>query len=384
MTGNFRNVSPRKFSDCRLSLFNLALVLFLFDVFTHGAVAATSSPTATTLAVTPSSISAQQIATLTASIESTGAPVTVGTVSFYDGKLYLGSVQVVHDTSHGYAAGTATLKTALRVGTHSKTATFLPTASLASSSSAIETVVVGPSASTGLGATNLTLAASGLPLNNTQLTATLSAAGSSRPTGSVIFSDQTSSTQLGTVMVNPSSFSAGYSPIFSFSDSGSYYLFTADLNVDGLPDILAVVYNSSGTALQPYLNQGNGTFKAAEPILTPLPQGTSIPILVADFNGDGIPDLTFASADNVLSVLICAGDGTFPFNESLIASGAISAYNPGLPAIGDFNGDGIPGLILTTSSNAVNIPVMDSQELSSSVVRGFPQTVHAVFRPRRL
>jgi hypothetical protein len=74
-------------------------------------------PTAITLAVTPSNtLTAQQITTLTATVQSAGQPVSVGTVECYDGKLYLGSVQVVRNPIHGYAVGTATLRTALSTG----------------------------------------------------------------------------------------------------------------------------------------------------------------------------------------------------------------------------------------------------------------------------
>src|SRR5271170_8251417 len=61
-------------------------------------------------------------------------------------------------------------------------------------------------------------------------------------------------------------------------------------------------------------------------------------VLTADFNGDGIPDLVMLGSG--ISVLLGNGDGTF------IAAPSTSVANdtPSAIAVGDFNGDGIPDL----------------------------------------
>jgi len=56
---------------------------------------------------------------------------------------------------------------------------------------------------------------------------------------------------------------------------------------------------------------------------------------VADFNGDGIPDLAVANLAS-MTILLGNGDGTFNAAPSLPASGSV--------AVADFNGDGIPDL----------------------------------------
>ncbi|WP_433967702.1 FG-GAP-like repeat-containing protein [Tunturiibacter gelidiferens] len=241
--------------------------------------------------MTPSnSIAAQQIATLTASVQAGGQPVTVGTVNFFDGKLYLGSVQVVRNAVHGYAVGTANMKMALSVGTHSIVATFLPTATLASSTSTSQTVTVTGSGTNVAKTTVLTLtdqAASG----GTLFTATLAASGIPKPTGSVVFSDQTTGTSLGTVSVNPASFSNGFSPILTIPIK-SFGIQAVDLNGDGLPDLLSADSSTANLQVRPYLNKGDGTFQAGT--LIPGTYGSlsdSPLVLVADFNGDGVPDV---------------------------------------------------------------------------------------------
>jgi FG-GAP-like repeat/Bacterial Ig-like domain (group 3) len=353
---DFFSQEPRTKSS--LGLVVLLSALLFCGFFAPPARAATA--TTTTLAVTPSnSIAAQQIATLTASVQAGGAAVTVGTVNFFDGKLYLGSVQVVRNASHGYAVGTATWKLALSVGIHSIAATFLPTATLASSTSASQTVTVSPSGATGPGTTNLILSNSHPKTgdNNNLLTATLSASGADKPTGSIVFSNQTSNTALGTVVVNPSSFVAGFAPVASVSAVFPQQIYSADFNGDGLPDFLAMVGDTTPTeVLQPYLNVGDGTFRTLAPIVTPLPSSSTAPlsseaepspILGTDFNGDGVPDLAFQSSATTISVLLGAGDGTFPFTETLSPpSGGSTSYFESV-AIGDFNGDGIPDLMAT-------------------------------------
>src|SRR5215469_11144218 len=103
--------------------------------------------------------------------------------------------------------------------------------------------------------------------------------------------------------------------------SGSGAVFVADFNGDGKPDILDGTLN---------IGNGDGTFKPG----TSLPS-TSLPVLaVADFNGDGKPDL-LEQGTGTLLVLLGNGDGTFQPPIST-ASGAVLS----LLTATDLNGDG--------------------------------------------
>jgi hypothetical protein len=353
-------LSPERRTKRSFGLVVLSSALLFCGFLAPSAKAATI--TTTTLTVTPSnSVAAQQIATLTASVQAGGQPVTVGTVNFFDGKLHLGSVQVVRDASHGYAVGTATVKMALSVGTHSIAATFLPTATLASSTSASQTVAI-----TGTGPTSVTLASAAGSGNTTALTATLSASGSSKPTGSVLFQNQTDNAAVGTVALDATTFTSSFSPVTPFSSPQPESVYASDLNGDGFPDVLAIQnQDDRGASLESYISGGDGTFKGVGEVLH-YPGGGFSPPAIADYNGDGVPDLAFASnanfpADPALGdpyeyemvLFLGAGDGTFPNLETLVPA---PAYPAGLTlsfaATGDFNGDGIPDLTVTDTTSA--------------------------------
>ena len=66
-------------------------------------------------------------------------------------------------------------------------------------------------------------------------------------------------------------------------------------------------------------------------------------VAVGDFNGDGIPDLVVANQTSLgtLRVLLGNGDGSFQGARS-VAAGSW----PYSVAVGDFNGDGIPDLVV--------------------------------------
>lgn len=104
-------------------------------------------------------------------------------------------------------------------------------------------------------------------------------------------------------------------PIFQ----GTGNLFVADFNGDGKPDVLT----SDGT-LQ--LGTGGGGFNSPTIV-----SGT--PLLIADFNGDGIPDI-LEQGTNTLLVLLGNGDGTF---QPAISS--VSNVNIAVVAAAKLNGD---------------------------------------------
>lgn len=122
---------------------------------------------------------------------------------------------------------------------------------------------------------------------------------------------------------------------------GSGVLRVADFNGDGKPDLLCA-------GLTVRLGNGDGTF--GNPIMTPAAQNFTPlnffgAIAVGDFNGDGKPDVAHTSAWHdafgMVWVWLGNGDGTFrplPPND-LFSNGGNSPSGPPVTA-GDFNGDG--------------------------------------------
>src|SRR5260370_5201336 len=111
----------------------------------------------------------------------------------------------------------------------------------------------------------------------------------------------------------------------------------ADFNRDGKPDI--AVTNADEGTVTVLLGDGKGKFTEATG--SPFPAGNSPnDICVADFNGDGIPDLAFANHE-MKSLTVLLGDGHGGFTPAPGSPVAVLSYphTHGVAA-GDFNGDG--------------------------------------------
>jgi hypothetical protein len=122
----------------------------------------------------------------------------------------------------------------------------------------------------------------------------------------------------------------------------------ADFNGDGTPDL--VVANFFSADISVLLGKGDGTFQAAVSYAVgPYPQDPSS-VVVKDFNGDGILDVAVAFAGGV-RVLLGNGDGTFQTSPISYLAGGFGDINftPCL-AVADFNGDGFPDLAVTSGA----------------------------------
>ncbi len=154
----------------------------------------------------------------------------------------------------------------------------------------------------------------------------------------------------------------------SSPDPGGVLIAVADVNGDGIPDIVAVPANQSSlydnAATTPtasvLLGKGNGTFQPAINVTLPLPlydgsQNQSIAI--GDVTGDGVPDLVIQNSAYGEIVVPGNGDGTF---GAAYTTGSVSEEPvnseignslPGL-ALADVNGDGRLDLITGSTGSA--------------------------------
>ena len=119
---------------------------------------------------------------------------------------------------------------------------------------------------------------------------------------------------------------------------------TGDFNHDGNMD-LAVTLNNPGE-VSVLLGNGNGSFQS--PIFYDVEEGPQ-DLAVADVNDDGNPDLivvnecghTSGCRQGTVSILLGDGDGTFQTQQSYFVG-----IFPLEVAVADFNGDGNPDLVL--------------------------------------
>src|SRR5207302_6608794 len=134
------------------------------------------------------------------------------------------------------------------------------------------------------------------------------------------------------------------SPIALPANTGPLSLKVADFNGDGKMDLVSAnLHNQTASA---FLGNGDGTFTLApgSPIALPIQPWS---VAVADFNGDGRPDMAVGSYGGGVAVLLGDGSGRFtPATGSPIQAGPM----PERGAIGDFNGDGKPDLAIANTN----------------------------------
>ncbi len=130
-----------------------------------------------------------------------------------------------------------------------------------------------------------------------------------------------------------------------------------DFNRDGIPDIAAGNFEAGGGEY-PYvsilLGNGDGTFAPhVDYTVGRAPEG----MVVADFNGDGYPDIAVIDAGSYSTfyVLLNKGDGTFAPAVEYVGT---VAPNYDTIAAGDFNGDGKVDLAIYNSDYCTNTCVL--------------------------
>jgi len=155
------------------------------------------------------------------------------------------------------------------------------------------------------------------------------------PTGMVDFSDITTKTDLGMVLLDPKSalqtFAAG---LVSNANGSPAQSVVADFNNDGWPDVAVADAAFGPSTVAVFLGKANGQFQA--PVSYSTPYFTS-GIVTGDFNNDGILDLAAMSQAGDVDIFLGNGDGTFQTTP-------LSDTVGGLPVaitVGDFNRDGI-------------------------------------------
>jgi hypothetical protein len=155
--------------------------------------------------------------------------------------------------------------------------------------------------------------------------------------------------------------SGGFQPAKTFPAGGvgnsSFSLVVADLNGDSIPDVAVATFASitaSGSTISVFPGNGDGTF---QPVVQYNPGPFMTALVPGDFNSDGITDLLFTSADGVLpaqiGVIFGSANGTFQSPVSYPVGSM-----PGPPVLADLNGDGALDLVIAAAGTGGNLSVL--------------------------
>src|SRR5665213_1112032 len=332
----------------------------LIALLASGLAALGATSATVTLTSPPGPITFGLPVTLTAAVSPSAA---TGTVTFYDGITILGTKPII--------SGNATLiGTLAMAGTHSLTARYSGDGSYSQALSPVAGLTVDSTPSTGFTTAPQTVAAAGQSVlwgdfNGDGISDLVSLNGSAfgialgtgdgnfgpttyyAATGGATLADFNLDQKLDLVIGNQIFLGNGdgtfqtptVSADLSINGGPPGELVVADYNGDGNPDIAGVV-TAGNIAI--FLGSGSGTFTAGTPISVGDP---AIHFTSGDFNGDGIADLAVTRLFGWgLAILLGNGDGTF---QSPVVYTSI--YDPSFVAPGDFNGDG--KLDLAVSNN---------------------------------
>jgi len=165
----------------------------------------------------------------------------------------------------------------------------------------------------------------------------------------------------------------GFPAHTNYSGASSEYHYAVavgDFNNDGLPDLATVNYYANSVSVR--TNNGDGTFGAETNFSTKALQPSAL--AVSDFNGDGNMDILTANTAINAALSILSGNGNGRFDTAVTNFTGLGKWAPSRSiCVADFNGDGRPDIASTQlATNAVTVllnqslPVLQIHPLENS------------------
>ena len=333
----------------RLQLLKSLLLLWITagtSLFVLAQTATTTSLSLTSGSNSVTSVTAGTMITLTASVAAGATTIKQGQVNFCDADAtYCTDIHLL-GTSQITSSGVAKFHLRPAPGHYSYRAIFVGTPKTAipyaASASRAAALTV-----TGKAATATTIVQSGTSPDYTLTASVLGFTGSQAlpvPGGSASFIDtSTSNSVLGMATLSPVSQPVWVNASNPAVGSRPSTIITGDFDGDGNQDAAVGINSVAGGGGTPsasiLLGDGRGNFASAPG--GPVP-ADGVPLAIADFNQDGIPDLVVSDAlTGSMSVALGKGDGTF---VQAPGSPLLSNYGVSPVAVADFNGDGLPDI----------------------------------------
>ncbi len=125
----------------------------------------------------------------------------------------------------------------------------------------------------------------------------------------------------------------------------------ADINADGLPDIILANRGNSSTSNYICLNSGKGQFSSNGIPFAHYPSSTIFPV---DFNKDGFIDLVVPHRDGGQS-FVYLGSAEFTYADTHRIPFGSSGATIRMASVADFNADNIPDVVAIDENKGVNI-----------------------------
>jgi hypothetical protein len=139
-----------------------------------------------------------------------------------------------------------------------------------------------------------------------------------------------------------------------------------DFNLDGIPDLVVQTDGTNGWELISFVGNGKGSFTQVASV--PIP--TEITLVAGDFDHDGFPDLAGPSGLEPSEILYFFGDG----HGNFVSHPGVGPEGE-LAAVGDFNGDGIPDVVVPDRFSLVSLSLGRTDRNFPSPLALHPATV---------